>query len=152
LPQRQRRPASRLCRKPEVPGRPELARLPQFIEYFHGDNGAGLGANHQTSWTGVIARAILLFPTLTPKTFLEGGKMAYFDSTKGSKGERIPAAKSQQKEIELLSEDHVNCLPLLIRQQVSVAADHFFSLVSHPFVYYPLVNSCRCAVRRKTMP
>ena len=29
----------------------------QFYEYFHGDNGAGLGANHQTGWTGVIARA-----------------------------------------------------------------------------------------------
>ena len=29
----------------------------QFYEYFHGDNGAGLGASHQTGWTGVIARA-----------------------------------------------------------------------------------------------
>ena len=28
-----------------------------FYEYFHGDNGAGLGASHQTGWTGVIARA-----------------------------------------------------------------------------------------------
>ena len=27
-----------------------------FYEYFHGDNGAGLGASHQTGWTGVIAR------------------------------------------------------------------------------------------------
>ena len=26
-----------------------------FKEYFHGDNGAGLGANHQTGWTGVLA-------------------------------------------------------------------------------------------------
>ena len=33
----------------------------QFYEYFHGDNGAGLGANHQTGWTGVIARVIDLF-------------------------------------------------------------------------------------------
>ena len=28
-----------------------------FYEYFHGDNGAGLGASHQTGWTGIIARA-----------------------------------------------------------------------------------------------
>ena len=28
-----------------------------FYEYFHGDNGAGLGASHQTGWTGVIARS-----------------------------------------------------------------------------------------------
>jgi hypothetical protein len=50
----------------------------QFFEYFHGDNGAGLGANHQTGWTGVIARAMHLFATLTPEKYLEGGKMTYF--------------------------------------------------------------------------
>ena len=27
----------------------------QFNEYFHGDNGAGLGASHQTGWTGLVA-------------------------------------------------------------------------------------------------
>jgi hypothetical protein len=32
-----------------------------FYEYFHGDNGAGLGASHQTGWTGVIARSMDLF-------------------------------------------------------------------------------------------
>jgi hypothetical protein len=32
-----------------------------FYEYFHGDNGAGLGASHQTGWTGVVARLIDLF-------------------------------------------------------------------------------------------
>jgi hypothetical protein len=29
-----------------------------FYEYFHGDNGAGIGASHQTGWTGVVARLI----------------------------------------------------------------------------------------------
>jgi len=29
-----------------------------FYEYFHGDNGAGLGASHQTGWTGIIARSL----------------------------------------------------------------------------------------------
>jgi len=29
-----------------------------FNEYFHGDNGAGLGANHQTGWTGLVASLI----------------------------------------------------------------------------------------------
>jgi len=29
-----------------------------FNEYFHGDNGAGLGAGHQTGWTGVVAKLI----------------------------------------------------------------------------------------------
>ena len=34
-----------------------------FYEYFHGDNGAGLGASHQTGWTGVVARIMHLFAT-----------------------------------------------------------------------------------------
>ena len=50
-----------------------------FYEYFHGDNGAGLGASHQTGWTGVIARTMHLFATLTPEQALEGGKKAYFE-------------------------------------------------------------------------
>jgi hypothetical protein len=29
-----------------------------FHEYFHGDNGAGLGASHQTGWTGLVANLI----------------------------------------------------------------------------------------------
>ncbi|HWN93868.1 MAG TPA: glucosidase, partial [Methylomirabilota bacterium] len=50
----------------------------QFYEYFHGDTGAGLGANHQTGWTGVIARAMHLFATVTPEQALAGGRKAYF--------------------------------------------------------------------------
>lgn len=33
-----------------------------FYEYFHGDSGAGLGASHQTGWTGLVARLLQLFP------------------------------------------------------------------------------------------
>jgi hypothetical protein len=44
-----------------------------FYEYFHGDNGAGLGASHQTGWTGVVARLIQLFSILTPEAALHGG-------------------------------------------------------------------------------
>jgi len=29
-----------------------------FYEYFHGENGNGLGANHQTGWTALVARLI----------------------------------------------------------------------------------------------
>jgi hypothetical protein len=32
-----------------------------FYEYFHGDNGSGIGANHQTGWTGLIADMIHKF-------------------------------------------------------------------------------------------
>ena len=50
----------------------------QFFEYFHGDSGAGLGASHQTGWTGVIARLMHVFATVTAEEMLEGGKKAYF--------------------------------------------------------------------------
>jgi hypothetical protein len=29
-----------------------------FHEYFHGDTGAGLGASHQTGWTGLVAKLL----------------------------------------------------------------------------------------------
>jgi hypothetical protein len=34
---------------------PHWRDLIQFYEYFHGDNGAGVGASHQTGWTGLVA-------------------------------------------------------------------------------------------------
>jgi hypothetical protein len=49
-----------------------------FYEYFHGDNGAGLGASHQTGWTGVVAKLIQLFGWLDAGKFLEGGVSASF--------------------------------------------------------------------------
>jgi hypothetical protein len=52
-----------------------------FYEYFHGDNGAGLGASHQIGWTGIIARTLHLFATLTPEQALAGGKRSYFERT-----------------------------------------------------------------------
>ncbi len=51
-----------------------------FYEYFHGDNGAGLGASHQTGWTGVIARTLHLFATSKPETLLTAGRSAIFAS------------------------------------------------------------------------
>jgi len=47
---------------------------PLFYEYFHGDNGAGLGASHQTGWTGLVARMLHLFATMTPEVALATGK------------------------------------------------------------------------------
>ncbi|HZS72264.1 MAG TPA: hypothetical protein VFA13_10530 [Candidatus Acidoferrum sp.] len=37
---------------------PHWKDLILFHEYFHGDNGAGIGANHQTGWTGLVAKLI----------------------------------------------------------------------------------------------
>ena len=49
-----------------------------FHEYFHGDNGAGLGASHQTGWTGSVAKLIQLYGYLDPKKMLEAGRAAAF--------------------------------------------------------------------------
>jgi hypothetical protein len=49
-----------------------------FHEYFHGDNGAGLGASHQTGWTGLVATLIQLYGVLDPVRALEVGKQAAF--------------------------------------------------------------------------
>jgi hypothetical protein len=49
-----------------------------FYEYFHGDNGAGLGASHQTGWTGLVAKTIQLFGLMDAEQALAGGKLAAF--------------------------------------------------------------------------
>jgi hypothetical protein len=61
-----------------------------FYEYFHGDNGAGLGASHQTGWTGDIAKVIQLFGLLDQNKFLEQGRQEIF----------IPVNKSKMAEDE----------------------------------------------------
>jgi hypothetical protein len=52
-----------------------------FYEYFHGDKGAGLGASHQTGWTGIIARLIqvagYLEKQVIPKGYTRPGMMNY---------------------------------------------------------------------------
>jgi hypothetical protein len=50
---------------------PHWRDLILFYEYFHGDNGAGLGASHQTGWTALIAPLLDFFGRLDAKTLLE---------------------------------------------------------------------------------
>ena len=53
-----------------------------FYEYFHGDNGAGLGASHQTGWTGLVARLMQLFGLLDAET-----------CSRGRQGRCVPAVR-----------------------------------------------------------
>jgi hypothetical protein len=48
-----------------------------FYEYFHGDNGAGLGASHQTGWTGLVALLIQIFGRVDPDQLLHAGKPGF---------------------------------------------------------------------------
>ena len=54
---------------------PHWRDLILFFEYFHGDNGAGVGASHQTGWTGIVARMMHLFATVTPEQILDRDKL-----------------------------------------------------------------------------
>ena len=47
-----------------------------FYEYFHGDSGAGIGASHQTGWTGLVASLIEIFGRLDAEAFLQNGREA----------------------------------------------------------------------------
>jgi hypothetical protein len=90
-------------RRPVYGGEQKLQEDPhwrdylQFHEYFHGDNGAGLGAAHQTGWTGFIARSLHFFATTTAEQILELGKGAVaVDIEKPASGSE-PASPASRK-------------------------------------------------------
>jgi len=78
-------------RRPVFGGADKLQRDPHFrdhilfYEYFHGDNGAGIGASHQTGWTGLVGLLLDLFAKLDADTVLRGGRLAMV-ATAASKG------------------------------------------------------------------
>jgi hypothetical protein len=55
---------------------PHWRDLILFYEYFHGDNGAGLGASHQTGWTGLVAPLLDLFGRVDAKALLESERVS----------------------------------------------------------------------------
>ena len=55
-----------------------------FYEYFHGDSGAGVGASHQTGWTGVVVRLRQFYGAVDPRVYLEGGRKALFRESAGA--------------------------------------------------------------------
>ena len=60
-----------------------------FCEYFHGNNGAGIGASHQTGWTGVVAGLIEIFGKLDAQTFRQAGVQASRQAAFGREKERV---------------------------------------------------------------
>jgi hypothetical protein len=66
-------------RRPVHGGQPLLQDDPNwrdlllFYEYFHGDNGAGIGASHQTGWTGTVALLPLISRRLTAPDIIARG-------------------------------------------------------------------------------
>jgi hypothetical protein len=68
---------------------PHWRNLILFYEYFHGDNGAGLGASHQTGWTGIVARGMHLFATAAAEQVLQFGKRAALGEVESRLGSRL---------------------------------------------------------------
>ena len=60
-----------------------------FYEYFHGDNGAGIGANHQTGWTGIVAKLIELFGYLDPDVLLEAPDFFKMSAPAGPRADTV---------------------------------------------------------------
>jgi hypothetical protein len=56
-----------------------------FYEYFHGDTGAGVGASHQTGWTGTIARTVHLFSQLSMEDTLKFSKAGIHEERKSKR-------------------------------------------------------------------
>ncbi len=59
---------------------PHWRDLILFYEFFHGDNGAGIGASHQTGWTGLIARHLLTQTAIKPEQVLKQGYLSVVSS------------------------------------------------------------------------
>jgi hypothetical protein len=55
---------------------PHWRDLLLFHEYFHGDNGAGLGASHQTGWTGLAAVTAAMFHAISAEDYFTHGRQA----------------------------------------------------------------------------
>jgi hypothetical protein len=76
---------------------PHWRDLILFYEYFHGDNGGGIGASHQTGWTGIVARLMHLFGSSTADEFLEMGKLAGAVEVEPERGRRRSGAARKRR-------------------------------------------------------
>ena len=78
---------------------PHWRDLILFYEYFHGDNGAGLGASHQTGWTGLIAPLLDLFGRVDAKSLLETERFKTVEPTHQGASGRGTYERGLRKEL-----------------------------------------------------
>ena len=82
---------------------PHWRDLILYYEFFHGDNGAGVGASHQTGWTGLIAFMFDYFERVDAKTILSG------------EYEQMKSLGNKEKANEVEANDSVSRRPVLTR-------------------------------------
>lgn len=78
---------------------PNWRDLILFYEYYHGDNGAGLGASHQTGWSGVVAKLIQIFGQVDAEQLLKDGIKTTFVKDKKVTGKKKRTVKKITEEI-----------------------------------------------------
>jgi hypothetical protein len=94
-----------------------------FYEYFHADTGAGIGASHQTGWTGIIAFLIQGFTAVEAEKVLEKGMAAVTEaSAEVAKETDKPEAAQVAEEVhEQVAEKVVAQVLETVQQQVTEA-------------------------------
>jgi hypothetical protein len=96
-----------------------------FYEYFHGDTGAGIGASHQTGWTGVIAFLIQGFTEVDAEQVMEKGMIAVTEASaetakEANATEAVQVAEEVQKDV---AEKVVAQVIEAVQQQVTEAVE-----------------------------
>jgi hypothetical protein len=94
-----------------------------FYEYFHGETGAGIGASHQTGWTGVIAFLIQGFTAMEAERVLEKGMTAVAEiaAEVGKEADKPEAAQVAEEVHEDVAEKVVAQVLETVQQQVTEA-------------------------------
>jgi hypothetical protein len=97
-----------------------------FYEYFHGDDGTGIGASHQTGWTGVIASLIQGFTAVEAEKFLEKGMGAVTEVSADAAKEtaEIEAVEVAEEVHEGVAEKVVAQVLETVQQQVTEAVQN----------------------------
>jgi hypothetical protein len=96
-----------------------------FYEYFHGDTGAGIGANHQTGWTGVIAFLMQSFTAVEPEKVLEQGMSAVVQVSAevAREADQPEAVQVAEAVHEVLADKVVAQVLETVQQQVTEAVE-----------------------------
>jgi hypothetical protein len=90
-----------------------------FYEYFHGDTGAGIGASHQTGWTGVIAFLIQGFTALEAEKVLEKGICAVTDVSAG-----VAREPDKPEAVQIAEEVHEQVAEKVVAQVLETVQQH----------------------------
>jgi hypothetical protein len=84
-----------------------------FYEYFHADTGAGIGASHQTGWTGVIAFLIQGFKEVEAEQVLEKGMIAVTEASA-----EVAKDTEQPEVVQVAAEVHGDVADKVVAQVV----------------------------------